>query len=237
MFSSSREVDDPALAEGGNSSVLASAERVSFVDGLQARLKATTVLPSDVSIGGNLADADAAAPTEEDSEVGRKGVRGLTREEREKLGSTEYRALKLLSIIVPLYFFLWQFIGCISLGAWMAHNLPQPARDNAISPWWNGIFNGVSAFNKSGMSVLDLNMIPYGSSYFVLIVMGAMILAGNTAYPILLRLILWCKLGYRSTDHPFTDQAFCMGFTYKKFILIKAIKNRKKIGKIGNLIT
>ncbi|KAF2964967.1 hypothetical protein GQX73_g8621 [Xylaria multiplex] len=119
---------------------------------------------------------------------------GLTSEEREKLGGTEYRALRLLSVIVPLYFVSWQVLGSVALGAWIANNQPQPALDNAISPWWNGIFNGVSAFNNSGMSVLDLNMIPYGSSYFVLIVMGAMILAGNTAYPIFLRLCIWTSL-------------------------------------------
>ncbi|KAI0428929.1 TrkH-domain-containing protein [Xylaria sp. FL1042] len=119
---------------------------------------------------------------------------GLTSEEKEKLGGTEYRALRLLSIIVPIYFISWQFLGSLALGAWIANNQPQPALDNAISPWWNGIFNGVSAFNNSGMSVLDLNMIPYGSSYFVLIVMGTMILAGNTAYPIFLRLCIWSSL-------------------------------------------
>ncbi|KAI1173604.1 TrkH-domain-containing protein [Nemania sp. FL0916] len=127
--------------------------------------------------------------------VGRNAqFHGLTSEEREKLGGTEYRALRLLSVLVPIYFVSWQFLGSIALGAWIATNQPQPALDNAISPWWNGIFNGVSAFNNSGMSVLDLNMIPYGSSYFVLIVMGAMILAGNTAYPIVLRLCIWSSL-------------------------------------------
>ncbi|KAI0160587.1 TrkH-domain-containing protein [Xylariaceae sp. FL1272] len=127
--------------------------------------------------------------------VGRNAqFHGLTIEERDKLGGTEYRALRLLSIVVPLYFVLWQLLGSIALGAWIAINQPSPALNNAISPWWNGIFNGVSAFNNSGMSVLDLNMIPYGGSYFVLIVMGAMILAGNTAYPIFLRLGLWCGL-------------------------------------------
>ncbi|KAI3324897.1 TrkH-domain-containing protein [Xylariaceae sp. AK1471] len=127
--------------------------------------------------------------------VGRNAqFHGLTSEEREKLGGTEYRALRLLSVIVPVYFVSWQLFGSLALGAWIANNNPQPALDNAISPWWNGIFNGVSAFNNSGMSVLDLNMIPYGSSYFVLIVMGALILAGNTAYPIFLRLCIWCSL-------------------------------------------
>ncbi|KAI1421488.1 TrkH-domain-containing protein [Xylaria sp. FL1777] len=142
----------------------------------------------------------ATAPADEGHghgihKIGRNAqFHGLTSEEREKLGGTEYRALRLLSIIVPIYFVSWQFFGSLALGAWIANNQPQPALDNAISPWWNGIFNGVSAFNNSGMSVLDLNMIPYGSSYFVLIVMGAMILAGNTAYPIFLRLCIWTSL-------------------------------------------
>ncbi|KAJ8119734.1 hypothetical protein ONZ43_g3380 [Nemania bipapillata] len=141
--------------------------------------------------------------------VGRNAqFHGLTSEEREKLGGTEYRALRLLSVIVPIYFVSWQFFGSVALGAWIANNQPQPALDNAISPWWNGIFNGVSAFNNSGMSVLDLNMIPYGSSYFVLIVMGAMILAGNTAYPVFLRLCIWCSLNilnHVSYAHDFVE--------------------------------
>jgi hypothetical protein len=83
--------------------------------------------------------------------VGRNAqFHGLTNKEREKLGGAEYRALRLLSVIVPLYFVSWQFFGSIALGAWIANNQPQPALDNAISPWWNGIFNGVSAFNNSG---------------------------------------------------------------------------------------
>ncbi|RYO93698.1 hypothetical protein DL766_004764 [Monosporascus sp. MC13-8B] len=123
--------------------------------------------------------------------VGRNAqFHSLTSDEHERLGGTEYRALKLLSVLVPLYSFLWQFLGCIALGAWIASREPGSAEANAINPWWNGIFNGVSAFNNSGMSVLDATIVPYGSSYFVLIIMGAMILAGNTAYLIFLRLIL-----------------------------------------------
>ncbi|OIW26001.1 TrkH-domain-containing protein [Coniochaeta ligniaria NRRL 30616] len=118
----------------------------------------------------------------------------LTAEEREVLGGCEYRALKVLAVIVPTYFFLWQVLGCLALGAWMHNNLPEPALQNGINPWWLGIFNGASAFNNSGMSLLDANMIPFESAYFVLITMGLMILAGNTAYPIFLRLIMWSAL-------------------------------------------
>jgi Trk-type K+ transport system membrane component len=56
---------------------------------------------------------------------------------------------------------------------------------------WVGAFNCVSAFNNSGMSLLDQNMIPFGRSPFILMSMGLFILAGNTCYPIFLRLFIW----------------------------------------------
>ncbi|KAJ4291484.1 hypothetical protein N0V88_006081 [Collariella sp. IMI 366227] len=119
---------------------------------------------------------------------------GLSNEERERLGGCEYQALRVLSVLVPLYFVLWQLLGCLALGAWIHYNLPDPPLQNGIKPWWLGIFNGVSAFNNSGMSLLDANMIPFQDSYFVLITMGLLILAGNTAYPVFLRLIIWSLL-------------------------------------------
>jgi Trk-type K+ transport system membrane component len=99
-----------------------------------------------------------------------------------------------LAVIVPLYFFLWQFLGCIALGAWINNHQPEVSLANGINPWWLGIFNGASAFNNSGMSLLDANMIPFQDSHFVLITMGMLILAGNTAYPVLLRFIIWSLL-------------------------------------------
>lgn len=127
--------------------------------------------------------------------VGRNGqFHDLTSEEREQLGGCEYRALKVLAVVVPLYFVLWQLLGCISLAAWIARNKPEAATSNGLGPIWVGIFFGVSAFNNSGMALLDANVIPFQNSYFVLIVMGAMILAGNTAYPIFLRFIFWSTL-------------------------------------------
>ncbi|CAK7565907.1 MAG: hypothetical protein SEPTF4163_003837 [Sporothrix epigloea] len=119
---------------------------------------------------------------------------GLTREEREKLGGCEYRALKLLFAVVPLYFLIWQLFGCIALGSWINYNMSSVATGNGINPWWLGIFNGASAFNNSGMSLLDANMIPFEKAHFVIVTMGLMILAGNTAYPVFLRLIFWTML-------------------------------------------
>ncbi|OAA76971.1 Cation transporter [Akanthomyces lecanii RCEF 1005] len=133
----------------------------------------------------SLNQAPASLETEEE---------GLTDTKSRRVCGCEYRALELLSIVVPLYFFLWQLLGCLALGAWMHRNMPDTALANGINPWWLGVFNGVSAFNNSGMSLLDANMMPFQGAYFVLITMGLMILAGNTAYPIFLRFIFWSGL-------------------------------------------
>src|ERR1700760_1907465 len=67
------------------------------------------------------------------------------------------------------------------------------------------------------MSVLDLNMTAFNTSPFILITMSLLIVAGNTCYPVFLRLFIWTLkmclpnngkwADYRSTltfllDHP-----------------------------------
>ncbi|KFY35598.1 hypothetical protein V494_05777 [Pseudogymnoascus sp. VKM F-4513 (FW-928)] len=131
---------------------------------------------------------------------------GLSRAERDHLGGVEYRAIQLLAWIVPIYFVLWQLLGCLGLAAYVAHNKASTARENGINPWWLGIFNGASAFNNSGMSLLDENMIPFQTSIYMLTTMGLMILAGNTAYPLFLRLILWSMLKLLTRIYPSDDQ-------------------------------
>jgi len=60
---------------------------------------------------------------------------GLTKAERDHLGGVEYRAISLLAWVVPIYFVLWQFLGCVGLGAYMAHNKASTAEANGINPW------------------------------------------------------------------------------------------------------
>lgn len=134
---------------------------------------------------------------------------GLTDKERERLGGYEYRAVSLLAWLVPLYFVLFQLLGCLGCAAWVAYNQPDTAQENGLNPWWVGAvcflclvlvqahadrksqFNAVSAFNNSGMSLLDANMVAFQTSVYLLLTMGFLILAGNTCYPIFLRLIVW----------------------------------------------
>lgn len=54
-----------------------------------------------------------------------------------------------------------------------------------------GAFNAVSAFNNSGLSLLDANMTAFQTGYYLLLTMCLLTLAGNTCYPIFLRLIVW----------------------------------------------
>lgn len=59
----------------------------------------------------------------------------LSERERMKLGGAEYRAVSLLSIIVPVYFFLWQLLGGLGVGAYLARNKAALARSNGLDPW------------------------------------------------------------------------------------------------------
>ncbi|MCJ1480568.1 hypothetical protein MMC06_000723 [Schaereria dolodes] len=138
---------------------------------------------------------DATSNFESGGLIGRNSqFHNLTLNERERLGGVEYRAIKLLERIVPLYFLLWQLLGSLGLGAYVAKNRPDTALENGLNPWWVGAFNAVSAFNNSGMSLLDANMVAFQTADYMLISVGLLILAGNTCYPIFLRLIIWTLL-------------------------------------------
>jgi hypothetical protein len=60
---------------------------------------------------------------------------GLTFQEREQLGGVEYRAVQLLSWVVPLYFVLWQLLGCLAVGAWMNNYASDITGLNGINAW------------------------------------------------------------------------------------------------------
>ncbi|KAJ6264478.1 hypothetical protein Dda_0624 [Drechslerella dactyloides] len=117
--------------------------------------------------------------------------RDLDQKQRFELGGIEYRAIYLLSWLVPAYFLLWLVLPAISVGAWIATYRSSVTLANGLNPWWVGAFNVVSAFANSGMSLLDLNMVAFQDAYFVLVTMSLLILAGNTCFPVFLRLIIW----------------------------------------------
>jgi Cation transport protein len=93
---------------------------------------------------------------------------GLTEKERRQLGGLEYDALALISYLVPLYFFLFQLLGAIGMGAWMQVNRPYIALQNGLHPFWTGSFfaivgkNGHSRIATSNSSPECLQQLRHG---------------------------------------------------------------------------
>ncbi|KPI34680.1 Low-affinity potassium transport protein [Cyphellophora attinorum] len=115
----------------------------------------------------------------------------LSEKERRALGGIEYDAICVLSWLVPIYFVVFQLCGAIGVGAWLQINRPDTAYQNGLNPFWTGAFFAVSAFNNSGMALLDANATALQTSYYCLLTLSLLILAGNTCFPPFLRLILW----------------------------------------------
>ncbi|PVH97030.1 TrkH-domain-containing protein [Periconia macrospinosa] len=130
--------------------------------------------------------------TEQKSNIGKHGqFFNLSSDEREYLGGVEYRSLKFLSFFVMVYFVLWQVFGAIALGAWMAVHETEAAAVNGQNPWWAGIFLAISAYNNTGFTLLDAGFLPFQSSYFLLVVVTILSLAGPAAFPVFMRFMIW----------------------------------------------
>ncbi|KAF1968151.1 TrkH-domain-containing protein [Bimuria novae-zelandiae CBS 107.79] len=133
---------------------------------------------------------------EQKRNIGRNGqFFNLSSDEREYLGGVEYRALKFLSVFVLSYFVLWQLFGAIALGAYMSVHEKEASAVNAQNPWWAGIFLAISAYNNAGFTLLDAGFIPFQDSYYVLIVVTTLSLAGPAAFPVFMRFLIWCMSG------------------------------------------
>ncbi|KAK8004656.1 MFS general substrate transporter [Apiospora arundinis] len=127
--------------------------------------------------------------------IGRNGqFFDLNDDEREYLGGVEYRALKLLFVIVAVYFVVFQILGAITLGAWMAVHSRHVTAVNAQGPWWSGIFLAVSSFNNAGLTLLDAGIAAYADDAFVLTIVTILSLAGAAAFPACIRgIIFLCR--------------------------------------------
>ncbi|OAG43279.1 hypothetical protein AYO21_02565 [Fonsecaea monophora] len=129
----------------------------------------------------------------------------LSERERKMLGGIEYDAIRLLSWLVPTYFVLFQLFGALGVGAWLTANRPSTTQENGLNPYWTGAFFAISAFNNSGMALLDANAVALNRSYYCLLTLSLLILAGNTLFPAFLRGILWVFKKLIPEDHPSPD--------------------------------
>ncbi|BGP04534.1 hypothetical protein JCM10049v2_000336 [Rhodotorula toruloides] len=129
-----------------------------------------------------------------DAVVGRNSkFHGLTTAQQEELGGVEYRALTVLLRIVFAYWLGVQLLSVLVLAPWLStsERWAPITRESNANPTWFTFFQVWSAYSNLGMSLVDTSMIPFQRAYWLIIVQGFLILAGNTAFPVFLRLLIW----------------------------------------------
>ncbi|KAI0090704.1 cation transport protein-domain-containing protein [Irpex rosettiformis] len=117
----------------------------------------------------------------------------LTREQLEELGGVEYRGL---SALLWIYHIGTQLIAFIVIAPYMSiprwhEDFVPPNVHKYVAPAWFSLFQVVSAYTNTGMSLEDQSMIPFQNAYPMIVFMIFLILAGNTAFPIFLRFLIW----------------------------------------------
>eukprot|EP00301_Raphidiophrys_heterophryoidea_P021908 c6192_g1_i1.p1 GENE.c6192_g1_i1~~c6192_g1_i1.p1 ORF type:complete len:739 (-),score=137.91 c6192_g1_i1:763-2979(-) len=107
----------------------------------------------------------------------------------------EYKALGLINKLALGINFGTQILAALILSLYMALD-PSRSRlckSNNVSPWWFSIFISFSAFNNAGFALFSDNLIKFKDDAFVLVFISILILMGNTAYPVLLRTVVYVQ--------------------------------------------
>ncbi|KAL6357043.1 hypothetical protein LRP88_10660 [Fusarium phalaenopsidis] len=127
--------------------------------------------------------------------IGRNSqFRNLTSHDLEVLGGIEYRSLKLLLKIATAYFFGMHLFGVICLVGWIQTANPK-YRDYLESTaqdknWW-AIYSAQTMVDNLGFTLTPDSMISFRDAKFPMILMSFLAFAGNTLYPVFLRLVIW----------------------------------------------
>ncbi|KAJ3871720.1 potassium transporter [Lentinula edodes] len=113
----------------------------------------------------------------------------------EQIGGIEYVALRWLSYMVPLYFIGTQLISFILFAPWLSatHQYDGVFANQLriVQKPWFSLFQVMGAYTGGGLSLVDEGMVPFQSAYLMVFSLMFVILAGNHALPIFLRLVIW----------------------------------------------
>ncbi|KAI6029310.1 cation transport protein-domain-containing protein [Pisolithus microcarpus] len=146
---------------------------------------------SHVAPDRGVSDVDVSKPATYISfraTVGRNSAfRALTNEQLEELGGVEYRALNALLWLVAMYHFGIQIISFVVIAPYMSmskwsSDFEPPALQRSVAPSWFSLFQVISAYTNTGMSLVDQSMVPFQTAYPMIFFMIICILAGNTAF-------------------------------------------------------
>lgn len=119
----------------------------------------------------------------------------LSSADREKLGGIEYRALKVLFKIVVVYFFGLHLFGAICLVGWIHHSPAAKYTDwlaeNGQDRTWWAFYSAQTMVDNLGFTLTPDSMITFADATWPMLIMSFLAFAGNTLYPVLLRLCVW----------------------------------------------
>lgn len=98
----------------------------------------------------------------------------------------------ILLVIITSYWFLTQLVTFLAVGFYFQYSEAGHATivEQGTNSWWTALFGTVSAFNNCGFFLFGTSLIPLSSQILPLIFFAAMILLGNTIYPVFLRMLV-----------------------------------------------
>ncbi|RPA86361.1 hypothetical protein BJ508DRAFT_322019 [Ascobolus immersus RN42] len=117
----------------------------------------------------------------------------LTDEQRDELGGVEYRSLKVLAKVLIGYYLGFHLFGVICFLPFIhAKSYYGKIVDNVgVSKTWWAIWTSSMSFLDVGFSLTPDSMVSFQSNAFILLIGAFLIIIGNTAFPCLLRFIIW----------------------------------------------
>ncbi|PWN20324.1 TrkH-domain-containing protein [Microstroma glucosiphilum] len=202
------------------------------------KLMRSTTMPRTATIASTHAyslgkETDAASKTApylsfDVSVSGNSMFHSLTEAQRDELGGVEYRALDFLAKIVPIYFFGVIFFMVVLVAPYLASRSFDKYRPvfesqapHVPNTTWFWLFQTISAYSNTGMSLIDTSMTNLSDAYFLLIPMGILILIGNTAFPIFLRFWIWiCSLCVPKESRSYETLRFILDHPRRCFVYL-----------------
>lgn len=213
-------IDTTSTANDDNDNTISASQGIAFAENIERQreiarrrleqdrrfddiLQRIAVDEDSTLINNNSVDLGAMIESESDDEEMKRIMREpvhkseLTKQQRYRLGGAEYRALVFLTRLVPIYYLVcsvgFGFVIRIYVAAsTYAQDILRTANSNGpVNEWFFSFFCSMSSFNNLGLVQVDESMVPFQSAPGLLVPIMFLVLAGNTAYAILLRLVIW----------------------------------------------
>ncbi|KAF1918925.1 cation transport protein-domain-containing protein [Ampelomyces quisqualis] len=147
----------------------------------------------------------------------------LSEEQREELGGIEYRALKMLALVLTVYFVGFHLLGMACLTPWIRHTPTYRAvvEKVGINPYWWGIFTPASMFNDLGFTLTPDSMISFQFAVLPLVLGTFLIIIGNTGFPCMLRFVIWlCSICMPKGSAKWEELRFLLDHPRRCFTLL-----------------